>query len=115
MSPTRFAVVFLLGASWAVAAFPAEGRQVPLQAESDGISDSSTLERRLQHLSWAQFRRVVEAVPKLKASVDAYGPLGWEYVRANYSTYRWKKNIDRLDAAERQQLAELIDKARTAP
>ncbi|WP_126445555.1 hypothetical protein [Sulfuricystis multivorans] len=114
MSLTRFAAVFLLGASWAVAAFPTEGRQTPLLAEGDGISDSSTLERRLQHLSWVQFRRVVEAVPKLKASVDAYGPLGWEYVRANYSTYRWRKNIDRLDVAERRQLAELIDQASAA-
>lgn len=106
----------LLGAIWAVSALAMESQG---QQQDEGVAeaalDSSDLERRLQRLSWAQFKQVVEAIPKLKASVDAYGPLGWQYVQANYSTYRWKKNIDRLDASERQRLAELIDKARAVP
>jgi hypothetical protein len=94
-----------------------ESRAAPQRPQAEDVAalDSADLERRLQRLSWTQFKRVVEAIPKLKASVDAYGALGWQYVQANYSTYHWKKNIDRLDAAERQQLAELIDQARAAP
>ncbi|MFN3883380.1 MAG: hypothetical protein ACK4Q4_01300 [Rhodocyclaceae bacterium] len=107
----------LLGAVCALPAHSMESLGRPQRAESNAMAalDSSDLERRLQRLSWTQFKQIIEAIPKLKASVDAYGPLGWQYVQANYATYRWKKNIDRLDAAERQQLAELIDQARNAP
>ncbi|MFN6960888.1 MAG: hypothetical protein ACK4N6_01485 [Rhodocyclaceae bacterium] len=104
MSLTHFAAMLaLLGAIWAVPAVSMESQGQPQRSESGAAAalDSSDLERRLQRLSWAQFKRVVEAVPKLKASVDAYGPLGWQYVQANYSTYHWKKNVDRLDAAQR--------------
>ena len=51
-------------------------------------------------------------MPKLKADVDAYGPLGWQYVQKNYATYGWKKNIDRLDEAQRKLLADLIRAAK---
>lgn len=74
--------------------------------------DSARLEKELQQLSWEQFKQVIVAVPKLKSSVDAFGPLGWDYVRANYRTYPWKKSIDRLDETQKIQLAALIDKAR---
>lgn len=85
------------------------------EARAGFSAQSIELEQRLQRLNWEQFKRVVEAVPKLKASVDAYGPLGWEYVRANYATYRWRKNIERLSSSERHRLAELIDRARALP
>lgn len=71
--------------------------------------DSQQIEQDLQRLPWKQFRSVIEAVPKMKASVDAYGPLGWQYVQANYTTYRWKKNIDKLDETQRRQLIDLIE------
>ena len=74
--------------------------------------DSAALEKALQGLSWRQFRSVVEAVPKLKAAVDAYGPAGWQFVQANYRRYGWKKNIDRLDDAQKNQLAGEIERAR---
>jgi hypothetical protein len=74
--------------------------------------DSKLLERDLQRLNWNQFRWVVESVPKLKAGVDAYGPMGWKYVQTRYSNYPWKNSIDRLDAAEKLHLVELIRRAR---
>jgi len=57
---------------------------------------------------------VVESVPKLKADVEAYGPIGWTYVQQNYQTYGWKKNIDKLNEEQRKQLADLILRARKA-
>ena len=74
--------------------------------------ESKKLESELQSLNWKQFRFVVESVPKLRAEVDAYGTLGWEYVRANYQRHRWRKSIAKLDPAQRKQLAELIVTAR---
>jgi hypothetical protein len=71
------------------------------------------MERDLQRMNWKQFRSVVEAIPKLKAEIEAYGPAGWQYVRAKYPTHPWQKNIDRLDTADKQQLARLIQKAKT--
>ncbi len=76
--------------------------------------DSRQLEKDLQRLSWKQFRQVVESVPKLKADVEAYGPIGWTYVQQNYQTYGWKKNIDKLNEEQRKQLADLILRARKA-
>ncbi len=73
--------------------------------------DSRQMEKDLQQLPWKQARSIIESVPKLKASVDAYGPLGWQFVEANYQHYRWKKNIDKLDATKKRDLAELIRKA----
>ncbi len=78
------------------------------------IPDSLKLERELQSLSWQRFRSVVEGIPKLRAEVDRHGQFGWQYVRANYRTYPWKKNIDRLDPDQKLELALLIQKARTA-
>ena len=70
--------------------------------------DSAKLEKDLQRLPWRQFRAVVESVPKLKSAVDAYGPVGWQFVQANYRNYGWKKNIDHLDAGQKKQLADKI-------
>ena len=82
-------------------------------AISDAL-DSGQLEAGLQQLNWKQFKSVVEAVPKLKADVDAYGQFGWQYVQMNYKTYKWKKSIDRLDGEQKHQLAELIQTAKQA-
>jgi hypothetical protein len=88
---------------------------VPNQGEARVLNedriDGKRLERELQGLDWEQFRAVIEAIPKLKADVDAYGPAGWEFVKGRYKTHAWKKNIDRLDDAEKQKLAALIDDA----
>ena len=81
----------------------------------NGAPDSARLEKELQQLDWKQFKSAVEAIPKLKADVDAYGPLGWQYVEANYKTYGWKKSIDKLDDAQKKQLAELIQAAKKSP
>ncbi len=75
-------------------------------------SDSVRMEKELQNLDWKQFRSVIEAVPKMKADVDAYGALGWQYVQANYRTYAWRKSIDRLDDERKTQLADLIQLAK---
>lgn len=89
-----------------------------VQAQADGAStgiaapDSAALEKSLQSLDWGQFKSVVEAIPKLKADVDAYGPLGWQYVEANYRTYGWKRSIDKLDEEQKRQLASLIESAK---
>lgn len=81
-------------------------------ASAADIPNSLTLEKELQSLSWPNFRTVVEGIPKLRAEVDRHGQFGWQYVRANYRTYPWKKNIDRLDPEQRRQLAVLIHKSR---
>ena len=78
-----------------------------LQA-AEGVASSAELERHLQQLSWPDFKAVVSAIPKLKADVDAYGSFGWQYVQANYRSYRWAKKIDKLDDEQKRQLAELI-------
>lgn len=70
--------------------------------------DSLQIEKDLQQLPWSQFRAVVEAIPKLKADVDAYGSLGWEFVRTRYATYGWRKNVDKLDNDQKAQLVALI-------
>lgn len=74
--------------------------------------DIERLEKALQGLTWAQFKAVVEAIPKLKADVDAYGPLGWQYVQTNYRTYPWRKNLRKLQDDQKKRLAELIDEAK---
>lgn len=74
--------------------------------------DGTHLERELQALDWDQFRWVIEAIPKLKAEVDAYGPAGWEYVKGKYKTHEWRKSIAKLDDDEKRRLAGLIDSAR---
>lgn len=75
-------------------------------------ADSRQMEKDLQRLPWKQFRQVIESVPKLKADVEAYGPIGWTYVQQNYQTHGWKKNIDKLNEAQQKQLAGLIQLAR---
>ncbi|MBV5323652.1 hypothetical protein JZU51_02750 [bacterium] len=76
--------------------------------------DSQAMEKSLQSLHWKQFRSIIEAIPKLKADVEAYGPIGWQFVQGNYKTYGWKKNIDRLDETQKKHLAELIQMAKEA-
>lgn len=82
------------------------------EAPARRVPDSVELEQRLQALDWRAFRAVVEAVPKLKRSVDAYGVLGWEYVRMNYQSYAWRKPIGRLDDSQKIALGDLIEQAR---
>lgn len=77
-------------------------------------ADSLQMEKDLQRLPWKQFRQVIESVPKLKADVEAYGPVGWTYVQQNYRTHGWKKSIDKLNEAQRKQLADLIRLAKKA-
>ena len=76
------------------------------------MPDSRQLEKELQGLNWSQFKAVIEAIPEIRREVEKYGPLGWEYVKTNYRSYGWKKNIDRLDSGEKQRLAQLIQRAR---
>jgi hypothetical protein len=78
------------------------------------VPDSKQMEKDLQRLPWPQFKAIVEAVPKLRTGVDAYGPAGWQLVQANYTRYHWQRNIDKLDAAQKQQLAGLIRAAKAA-
>lgn len=84
------------------------------QAAEPAALDSARLEKDLQTLPWDQFKAVVSGVPKMKADVDAYGPMGWEFVKKNYRTHGWKKNIDKLDSGQRQRLADLIRKSRAS-
>jgi len=83
-----------------------------LPAVAADAPDSAAMEKALQSLPWERFKAIISTVPKMKADVDAYGPLGWEFVKKNYRTHGWKKNIDKLDPEQKQRLAELI-KARS--
>lgn len=95
----RKTILALTMVFWATLAFP-QG------------ADDRGIEQDLQRLSWPQFRSVVEAIPKLKADIEAYGPLGWQYVRQNYKTHGWRKNVGKLDEAQKRRLVELIEVAR---
>lgn len=75
-------------------------------------TDSQQMSKDLQSLPWKPFKAIIEAVPKLASDVNAYGPLGWQFVRENYRTYDWKKKIDKLDAVQKTQLGELIRNAK---
>jgi len=76
--------------------------------------DSKQMEKDLQRLPWPRFRAIIEAVPKLRAGVEAYGTAGWQIVQANYTRYHWQKNIDKLDDVQKTQLAGLIQAAKVA-
>lgn len=109
-------VLALIASLWAVDASAADA---PPPAGSKAVApvrnavpDSRKIEKDLQGLPWNQFRSVIESVPKMKADVEAYGPIGWKYVQANYKTHGWKKNIDKLDAAQKKRLVELIEIAK---
>lgn len=112
-------LLFTLASTPALAAGPAGASGVAAPAETSGWTpvktadlDSGKMEKDLQGLPWKAFRSVVEAEPRLKAGIDAYGPFGWQFVQANYRSYGWKKNIDRLDDRQKQHLAEQIRLAR---
>ncbi len=97
---------------------PEPGREAgpaTLVGDKSEVPDSRQMEKDLQRLPWPRFRAIVEAVPKLRAGIEAYGTAGWQIVEANYTRYRWQKNIDKLDEAQKKQLADLIAAAKTAP
>ena len=108
----RLCLLFL--AALCVSATPAAPTTgVPVQAGAKAAAaDSVTLEKELQGLSWRQFRSVVESVPQLKSAADAYGPAGWQFVQANYRNYGWRRNIDKLNAEQKHELAARIERAR---
>lgn len=114
--PRRTAIVALLLAGPLAAALADVPPAIPDRNMERVITedrlDSRTLERKLQELDWQQFRWVIEAIPKLKAEVEAYGPAGWEYVKGKYRTHEWRKSIAKLDDDEKRRLAGLIDSAR---
>lgn len=76
------------------------------------VPDARQLEKELQSLNWKQFRSVIEAIPPIRAEVDKYGPLGWQYVRQNYQAYPWRRSIVRLAEWQRIELSRLIAQAR---
>jgi len=108
----------LIACLWAAPAFPAETHASADTTTSapakDGGPDSRQMEQDLQRLPWKKFRFVIESVPKMKTDVEAYGPAGWQYVQSRYTTYGWKKNIDKLDATQKKHLAKLIKVAKGA-
>ena len=51
---------------------------------------------------------------RLRAEVDAYGPLGWQYVERHYRRHGWRRSLDKLDPEQRRELAALIERVRAA-
>lgn len=84
----------------------------PATQTGKAVPDSRQLEKDLQSLNWPQFRSVIEAIPPIRAEVNKYGPLGWQYVQQHYRTYPWKRSIDRLSGRQKTELASLIERAR---
>ena len=112
-SPMMPRLIYALIACLSTGATLADDIQVPDEtiaaaSANNSAPDSKQMEKDLQNLPWKQFRSVIESIQKLKADVEAYGPIGWQYVQSNYTTHGWKKNIDRLDDAQKKGLAELI-------
>jgi hypothetical protein len=108
----------LISGLWLISAIPVTAQAVAETAiaapTTDEETDARKMEKDLQQLPWKRFRSVVEAVPKMKASIEAFGPIGWQFVQTNYTTYGWKRNIDKLDDAQKKRLAELIQTAKDA-
>jgi hypothetical protein len=86
---------------------------IALAEDEPSTPRAIALEKDLQNLPWEQFRAVIVAIPKLKASVDVYGALGWQFVQSRYAAHNWRKGIDKLDEVQKQQLADLIRQARS--
>jgi hypothetical protein len=110
-------VYVFLAVLWAAPALcadapPADRRTVA--PPKSAVLDNKQMESDLQRLPWKQFRSVIEAVPKMKADVDAYGPAGWKYIEGRYKTHGWKKGIDKLDPDQKQRLADLIRAAKNS-
>lgn len=83
-----------------------------------GVTDAELpqwMERQLQALPWEQFRAVIETEAKLKSDVEAYGPLGWAFVKKNYRSHPWSKNIQRLDESRRRQLLDALQSVTASP
>lgn len=113
-SPRRLLGILTLTLGlWPILALPADVRSPaqPGAAAKMAAPDSRQIEKDLQRLNWKQFRWVIESIPRLRSDVEAYGPMGWKYMQAKYSTHPWKKSIDKLDETEKRQLADLILKA----
>ena len=111
---TLFLLLFLSALALpTLAQSSADSANVQSVAGSDNV-DSRQMSTDLPHLPWKPFKAIIEAVPKLASDVNAYGPLGWQFVKENYKTYDWKKKIDKLDAVQKKQLAELIKNAKAA-
>ena len=110
-----FALITCLWASFAFAATHDTARSASAISKKTAVPDSLQLEGNLQALNWEQFRSVIKAEPKLYASVEAYGPAGWQFVKANYQTYKWRRQIDKLDPQQKLRLNELIKAARKPP
>ncbi len=114
MKIARAGTALLLATTLAAAAHAAElspaKANKPVAARAP-LPASQQLEKELQQLPWKQFRSVIESIPKMKAEVEAYGPIGLQYVEARYKTYSWKKSIDKLDDSQKRQLADLIRQA----
>jgi hypothetical protein len=107
-------IALALCSGHAAAADTAAPRQKAITTATAPLPDGKQIEKELQSLPWPRFRAVIETIPKLKADVDAYGAFGWEYVKANYKTHGWKKNVDRLDEVQKRQLVDLIRSAKAA-
>ena len=107
-----FILLAALGLAQATPALAMSEQTPAAESTASPLPDSRKLESDLQHLPWPQFRTVVEGIPKLKSGIDAYGPAGWQFVQANYRTYPWKRNIDKLDSEQRRHLADLIQSAK---
>ncbi|MGB4674463.1 MAG: hypothetical protein WBH99_11080 [Azovibrio sp.] len=109
-----FALFFALFLAFflAVVPCPVMAQQEDLAMPDAKATDSKFLEKELQSLDWAQFRFVLHSVPQLRAEVDAYGPLGWQYVERHYRRYGWSRSLDKLDQARRRELADLIVRAK---
>ena len=114
-TPLLFMLLCLAGSTLPALAQSATDSERGSTTAETARATSQQMSKDLQNLPWKPFKAIIGAIPKLAADVDAYGPLGWQFVRENYKTYDWKKKIDKLDAAQKEQLAELIRKARTAP
>ena len=107
-------IYILIACLWTSPAFPVvhvAAKKNATISEERIIPGSQQLEKSLQELNWKQFRAVIEEVPKLKADVEAYGPAGWNFVKANYTTYKWRRQINKLDAEQKLHLDALIKAA----
>jgi hypothetical protein len=112
--PLLLACLLLAGQAWGDASSPAgcAPEASPPCAPAIPQLDPVELEKGLQALSWEQLVRVFQAVPKLKEQYDRLSDFERSILQQRYAHHAWRRNVAKLDDAQRLQLAELIEKIR---
>lgn len=110
------AMLLTAGSAWGDAPLPVDCLPEKDTPCSNSLHlDPVELEKGLQALSWVQLVQVFQAVPKLKEQYDRLSDFERSILQQRYARHAWRRNVAKLDDAQRIQLADLIEKIRSNP